>query len=161
MKVRGVNIHIGKDVAIGQMVRVYVTDGGKISIGDGVAIQDFVVLSAQGGSIEVGSNTLIGIGSHVATVESVKIGKECLIAAYSVIRDANHGMERGLPMSQQDGISAPVEIGDDVWLGAHVVVTAGSIIGTGAVIGANAVVTRDIPEYAVAVGVPAKIIRYR
>lgn len=161
MKMLGINIHLGNGVVIGRMVKVYVTDGGRVNIGNGVAIQDSVVLSAQGGILTVGNNSLIGIGSHVAAVESVKIGNDCLVAAYSVIRDANHGMERGFPMSQQAGVSAPVEIGDDVWLGAHVVVTAGSTIGTGAVIGANAVVTRDIPEYAVAVGVPARIIKYR
>ena len=53
------------------------------------------------------------------------------------------------------------EIGNDVWLGANVVVMQGVKIGNGAVVGANAVVTKDIPPYAVAVGIPAKIIKYR
>nr|WP_319219504.1 CatB-related O-acetyltransferase [uncultured Trichococcus sp.] len=56
---------------------------------------------------------------------------------------------------------SPTIIGNDVWCGANVVVLQGVQIGDGAVIGANAVVTRDIPDYAIAVGVPAKIIKYR
>jgi acetyltransferase-like isoleucine patch superfamily enzyme len=161
MKLLGTNILIGKNVSIGRSVHAYVTDGGKVLIGDGVTIQDSVVFYAQGGYVEVGSNSLIGVGSHIAAIDSVVIGKECLIAAYSIIRDANHGMARGLPMSMQGGVSEPVDIGDDVWLGAHVVVTAGSRIASGAVIGANAVVTSDIASYAVAVGVPARTIKFR
>lgn len=53
------------------------------------------------------------------------------------------------------------EIGNDVWLGANVVVMQGVKIGDGAVVGANAVVTKDIPPYAIAVGIPAKVVRYR
>lgn len=55
----------------------------------------------------------------------------------------------------------PTVIGSDVWLGANVVVKQGVTIGDGAVIGANAVVTRDIPPYAIAVGIPAKVKSYR
>lgn len=52
-------------------------------------------------------------------------------------------------------------IGNDVWLGANVVVLQGVKVGTGAIIGANAVVTKDIPEYAIAVGTPARVLKYR
>lgn len=161
MKLLGINIRLGNNVSIGRMVQVQVTDGGEIIIGNGVWIQDFVVLCAQKGCLEIGDNTLIGMGSQVTAVESIKIGSECLIAAYCVIRDANHGMDRGISMSQQAGVSAPIVIGDDVWLGTHVVVTAAVTIGAGAVIGANAVVTRDISDFSVAVGVPARTIKYR
>lgn len=54
----------------------------------------------------------------------------------------------------------PVEIGNDVWIGANVVIMDGLKIGDGAVIGANAVVTKNIPPYAIAVGIPAKVIKY-
>ncbi|OGT96415.1 MAG: hypothetical protein A2298_02785, partial [Gammaproteobacteria bacterium RIFOXYB2_FULL_38_6] len=145
----GINIIIGENVSIGRMVQIQVTDGGKINIGDGVTLQDFTLLCAQEGSIEIDNNTFIGVGSHLVSVESIKIGKNCLIAAYCVIRDANHGMHRDIPMFKQKQVSAPIKIGDDVWLGAHAVVTAGSMIATGAVIGANAVVTNDIPSFSI------------
>ena len=54
-----------------------------------------------------------------------------------------------------------VEIGNDVWIGANVKIIGGRKIGTGAIIGANAVVTKDVPDYAIVAGVPAKIIRFR
>ena len=60
-----------------------------------------------------------------------------------------------------DRYSDSVNIGSDVWIGSGVVITRGIIIGDGAVVGANAVVTKDIPPYAIAVGTPAKIIKYR
>jgi acetyltransferase-like isoleucine patch superfamily enzyme len=64
-------------------------------------------------------------------------------------------------MREQYGTYAPVAIGSDCWLGAMVVVLKGVRIGNGAVIGAGSVVTKDIPEYTVAVGIPAKVIKER
>ena len=52
-------------------------------------------------------------------------------------------------------------IGNDVWLGRNVLITNGSNIGNGVIAGAGAVITKDVPDYAVVVGVPARIIRYR
>ena len=157
----GVNIKIGQQVSIGRMVRVQATDGGEIVIGDGVAIQDFCLLCVRNGCLEIGDNTFVGVGSQLVAIESIKIGSDCLISAYCIVRDANHGMERGVAMSRQAHNSAPIIIGDDVWLGAHVVVTAGSTIGTGAVVGANAVVTGDLSDFSVSVGVPARTIKFR
>ena len=54
-----------------------------------------------------------------------------------------------------------IEIGNDVWLGRNVIITNGSNIGNGVIAGAGAVITKDVPDYAVVVGVPARIIRYR
>lgn len=54
-----------------------------------------------------------------------------------------------------------VKIGSDVWIGRNVIITNGACIGNGAIIGAGAIVTHDIPDYAVAVGVPARIMKYR
>ena len=96
----------------------------------------------------------------VAT-DSVQIGEHCLVAAYSIVRDADHGMDKGVLIKEQMQCSAPILIEDDVWLGRHVVVTAGCKIGTGAIIGANAVVTREIPTHHVVGGVPARVIRAR
>jgi acetyltransferase-like isoleucine patch superfamily enzyme len=65
------------------------------------------------------------------------------------------------PIKDQGIVKSRVRVGDDVWLGAKVTVTRGVRIGRGAVVGANAVVTRDVPDYGVAVGVPARVIRTR
>ena len=66
-----------------------------------------------------------------------------------------------LPMRCQGETVAPVYIGDDVWIGTRVIILPGVRIGNGVIIGAGAVVTKDIPDYAVVGGIPAKIIRYR
>jgi len=107
------------------------------------------------------------------------VGKFCSIAAYTRINPGNHPTWRvttnhSTYRRKQYGLddvddteffewrkSHPCEIGHDVWIGHNVTVIAGVKIGTGACIGAGAVVTKDIPPFAIAVGVPAKVIRYR
>lgn len=108
-----------------------------------------------------------------------KVGNFCSIAAYTRINPGNHPTWRvttnhstyrrkqyGLDDADDEEFfewrkSHPCEIGHDVWIGHNVTVIAGVKIGIGACIGAGAVVTKDIPPYAIAVGVPAKVIRYR
>lgn len=159
--ITGVDITLGKNVSIGRKVTVMTPDDGKIILGDNVTISDFVILFAENARLQIDDYSGVGIGSHIVAMKSVTIGKFCLIAAYCVIRDMNHGMMNSIPMALQKQNMGSIFIGNDVWLGAHVVVTAGSKIGDGTVIGANAVVTSAIPENVVAAGVPAKPIRKR
>ena len=79
------------------------------------------------------------------------------------IRDHDHRFDGPLavPIREQGHVCAPVTIGDNVWLAGKSTVLKGVTIGDNAVVGANAVVTRDIPANAVAMGVPARVIRYR
>lgn len=76
---------------------------------------------------------------------------------------SNHSIERSQNISAQpwDEQRIGITLGDDVWIGANSVILPGVTIGRGAVIGAGAVVTKDIPEYAIAVGNPARVIKYR
>jgi len=78
-----------------------------------------------------------------------------------VLTASNYGIERGTPVMDQPKQEGDIVLGDDVWLGANVVVTAGVSIGEGAVVGAGAVVTRDLPPYSIAGGVPARVIGER
>ncbi|MEM9161251.1 MAG: acetyltransferase [Verrucomicrobiota bacterium] len=118
------------------------------------------------------------LAGHVSVVWST-IGKFCSIAAQTRINPGNHPTWRvttnhSTYRRKQYGLddvddeeffawrkSNSCSIGHDVWIGHGVVVTAGTSIGTGACIGAGAVVTKDIPPYAIAVGVPAKVIKFR
>ena len=77
------------------------------------------------------------------------------------IRDANHGIEHGRPFRTQEHKTDAISIGSDVWIGRGSAILKGVTIGHGAIIGANSVVTHDIPENAIAVGAPARIVRYR
>lgn len=79
-----------------------------------------------------------------------------------VILTHTHNIERtDIPMGAQGSRVAKVVIGNDVWIGMRSIIMPGVNIGNGVVIGAGAVVTKDIPDYAVVGGVPAKIIRFR
>lgn len=103
----------------------------------------------------VGVNCLVSgrtyIGSHVM------MGPDCIMYSYS------HAYDRlDIPMDQQGFEEpTPIHIGDDVWIGARVIILPGVSIGSHCIIGAGAVVTKDVPDYAVVGGVPAKVIRYR
>lgn len=114
------------------------------------------------GELTVGSGTVFGHHCTLGAKESVRIGEHCLIADMVSIRDNDHVFDDpSTPYLHQGHVTAPVVIGDNVWLGSKVVVARGVTIGDGAVVGAGAVVTRDIPARAVAVGVPARVIRDR
>jgi acetyltransferase-like isoleucine patch superfamily enzyme len=113
--------------------------------------------------IEIGENTFL---NHLCSVWAspagpITIGSNVLFGPCTSVISSNHGIARGDLIRNQPGRDAPIRIGDDVWLGANVVVTAGVSIGDGAVVGAGAVVTRDLPPMSICVGVPARVIGYR
>lgn len=155
-------IEIGRDVTIGAAVTLKATDGGQIVLGDRVSISNGAVLVAKRGRLRVGPDGFIGEGAVLVARELLEIGADALIAEHVTVRDQDHGMrDLDRPMRTQGYITAPIVIGDDVWLGSKSVVLKGVSIGRGAVVGAGTVVTRSLPPGAVAVGVPARIIGSR
>ncbi len=118
--------------------------------------------SLDRGSIEIGESTYIGPYTCIAGPGRVTIGKSCLIASHSGIYANNHNFADPTLKIVEQGITCKgIAIGDDCWLGTGVKVLDGVTIGQGCVIGAGAVVTKDIPPYSVAVGVPAKVVSQR
>ena len=111
----------------------------------------------------IGENVQINDSCHIAALDSVSIGDNVLIASKVYISDHDHGdfSEDSLrmPPRLRELVSAPVYIEDDVWLGEGVIILKGVRIGRGSVIGAAAVVTKDIPSYSLALGVPAKVVK--
>jgi acetyltransferase-like isoleucine patch superfamily enzyme len=91
----------------------------------------------------------------------VRIGDNVSIAAHCFIIDSNHGIRKDALIRDQPMESERIIIGDDVWIAAHCAVIKGARIRDGAVIGAGAVVNSEIPEYSIAVGVPARVIGRR
>jgi maltose O-acetyltransferase len=93
----------------------------------------------------------------------ITIGKYVMIAQNVMIIGGNHNVSRtDIPMMLQgEGKQGPIIIEDDVWIGAGVIILTGIRVGKGSVIGAGSVVTKDIPEYSIAVGNPAKVIKSR
>jgi acetyltransferase-like isoleucine patch superfamily enzyme len=160
---------------------------GKISLGDRVAIDDYVLLDASGageqgivmgddviisrnsviqgktGPVAIGNKTDIGCNVILSSGGGIEIGNSVLIAGNCYIGGGRYVCDRtDIPMMQQGVYTkGPVVIEDDVWLGAGSVVLDGVKVGKGSIVGAGAVVTKDLPPYAIAAGVPAKIIKMR
>ncbi len=135
---------------------------GRLQVGEGVLFEPGVWITAPGAArITIGTGTFLNLGVMVAAMERVEIGAHCMFANGCFVTDADHRTDDpDTPVPWQGFTSrGPTRIGDNVWCGAHVVVTSGVTIGERAVIGANSVVTRDIPAHTVAVGAPARVIR--
>ena len=136
-------IAIGSDVFVGAGSWLQVLDE---------AVDDVVLTIGDGTSI-AGSCVLSG-------VRSVRLGRKVLLARNVYIADHMHAFDDPSRAVLEQGITrvGPVEIGDGAWLGQNVVVGPGVRIGRGAVIGANSVVLADVPDHAVAVGSPARVL---
>jgi acetyltransferase-like isoleucine patch superfamily enzyme len=134
--------------------------GGQIEFGQGVSLVGNVVpieiVSHEGARVSIGDHTFINYGSSILAHKQVKIGHHCLLGHYTVIVDNNE-----FSIDHRDVVpsSAPVTIGDHVWIGSMVTVLPGVSIGQHAAIGAGSVVTKDIPANCLAVGNPARVVR--
>ena len=114
-----------------------------------------------GRGIIIGDNS--GLGVNCSVRGPLDIGSNVMMGPDVIIMTSIHNTANvDLPMRQQGFLpNKKVTIGDDVWIGARVIILPGVTIGKGVIIGAGAVVTRDVPEYTVVAGVPAKVIRSR
>lgn len=134
-------IEIGASTFINPYAKLNTTDGGFIKIGKNSCIHSFCVLYGAGG---------LTIGDHVR------------MATHTIVVGGNHGFDDpDMPIHEQQGTKKGITIGDDVWIGAGVIIVDGVTIGPHSVIGAGSVVTKDIPAESVAMGVPAKVTRMR
>lgn len=144
-----VNHSIGmREAKIGVNTKIHETvilrQPKNIIIGDGCLINHNNVLQAGK------SNAKIIIGNFVHT------GANVMIIAF------NHGFDTTkIPTIKQDYYDSTIEIADDVWIGGGSIILAGVKIGKGAIIAAGAVVNRDVPDYAIVGGIPAKVLKYR
>lgn len=109
--------------------------------------------------IVIGNNFYMNAGCHL--LGDITIGNDVQIGPKTVIWGRDHAVARKELIRKQGHIKKPVIIGNDVWIGSNVTILKGVNIADGAVIGAGSVVTKNIPEYAIAVGNPAKVIKYR
>jgi acetyltransferase-like isoleucine patch superfamily enzyme len=135
---------------------------GRLEIGPNVLLEPDVWITTAGtGRVRIGEGTFLNIGVMVAAVERVEIGAHCMLANGCFVTDANHRFDDPAKPITWQGFSSkgPTRIGDNVWLGANVVVTSGVTIGERCVIGANSVVTQDVPAFSIAAGAPAKVLR--
>ena len=138
--------------------------GGPIAFGEGAhVLRDSVLETGQGGSIRIGQDTFLHPRCQVmAYVGDIDIGDHVAIAPNCAFYAYNHGSVPGelvkrQPLESRGGI----RVGDGAWLGFGVIVLDGVSIGAGAIVGAGSVVTKDVPENAIAVGNPARVVGSR
>ncbi len=133
-----------------------------IEIGHGTIIKDDVYLCPRSGFIKIGKKCSVNPFSVLLGYGGIEIGDHVRIAAHASIIAFNHNFDSLSETIYKQGNNAKgIKIEDDVWIGTSVRILDGVTIGTGSVIGAGSVVTKNIPPYSVAVGVPAKVIKTR
>lgn len=154
------NVSFGSEPMVSPEARINAR-GAEITFGDRIAVAFGAVIQGKvkiGNGCSVQANTML-IGDSEC---GITIGNNVRIAPYVTIISSNHVFERtDIPISKQGMESAPIIIGDDVWIASRVNIMAGVTVGTGSVIAAGAVVTHDIPPYSVVAGIPAHIIKMR
>ncbi|MCZ4223006.1 acyltransferase [Pedobacter rhodius] len=127
-------------------------------LGKKSVIEDFATVNNGVGDVIIGDGTIIGIGNVV--IGPVNIGNNVMLAQNIVISGLNHNYKDvTVPPAHQNVNCKEITISDDVWIGSNSVITAGVTLGKHCIIGAGSVVTKSVPEYSVAVGNPAKVIK--
>lgn len=145
-----------------------------ITIGENTHIRGFLQVFAYGGQITIGNLCYIGENSVIWSGENIRIGNNVLISHGVNIIDTNsHEMDsierrngyfnlltNGHPHERGSIITSPIVIMDDAWISFNCIILKGVTIGKGAIVAAGSVVTKDVPDYAVVAGNPAKIVKY-
>lgn len=148
-------------------------EGTELKIGKYSSINDYTVIAVvkdlhiedkSTPSLTIGENTYIGELNNIRVAGGfIKIGNNCMISQHVTIVSSNHGTKKDNLLVRQSWSQENnfVIIEDDVWVGANSVILPGIVIHKGAIIAAGSIVTRDVPEYAIVAGNPARIIKYR
>lgn len=141
--------------------------GTSITTGVGCRFDCFPGAEPSLKKLVFGHNVQLNDYVHIVAMDSVTIGNNVLMASHVFISDNSHGSYKGddndtnpnIPPIQREYATAPVSIGDNTWIGEGVMIMPGVTIGKGCVIGAHSVVSKSIPDFTVAVGSPAKVIK--
>lgn len=146
------------------VIRVFPKGRGYIKIGKNSSVHDYAYIETYGGKIEIGDNSSInhftimrgGGGPGIRIGSGVRISPHCSFFAY------NHKFsDKNEEIYLQGYTMEGIVIEDDVWIGSGVNILDGVVVSKGSIIGAGSVVTKSIPEYSIAVGSPARVIKKR
>ncbi|AWL28665.1 acyltransferase [Acinetobacter defluvii] len=152
-------VEIGKNCFISPFAHIFAEPGRTIKIGDNTFIAADCTLH---GPLDIGNEVAI---NHHCILDGgrsgIKLHDQVRIAAYCHLYAFDHGMDLNLPIYQQAVTSKGIEIGQDVWLGAHVGIKDGVSIAAHAVVGMHSMVTKNVAEKEIVAGNPARFIRYR
>lgn len=141
-------------------VRFRCLNNGSIYIDKEVFISRGSVIESFGGKLNISQGVFFNDNVRVISMDSIQIGKNSMLGPGVMIYDHDHAFHNPYKLIKEQGYTKKgINIEEDVWIGANSIITKGVTIGKHSVIGANSVVTKDIPEFSVAAGNPAIIIK--
>ena len=170
------NAHLDASVKLSPDATIVNLPGNSelIYVGSGSVLRGQLLVFPHGGKILIGQDCYLGDGSRIWSAESIKIGSRVLISHNVNIHDTNahsvnpraryqHFLEimaTGYPRENNvDIVSSPITIEDDVWIGFNSIILKGVRICRGSIIAAGSVVTKDVPQYSIVAGNPAKVVK--
>jgi acetyltransferase-like isoleucine patch superfamily enzyme len=144
----GVTLEIGRDAVVRLGRWSWIGHGTKIRAHEGV--------------VEIGAKSVLGQECTISAFQSVRIGRECILADRVMLIDFDHGVvEVERPIRLQGIYKRDVTVGHNCWIGYGACILRGATVGDNAVVGTSTVVTKDVPANAVVGGVPARLLRMR
>lgn len=167
LRLKGGFNHFGNGTLLAPGVKILTPQN--VSVGNSSSIMSNCIIETyekdgKKPNLKIGDNVSIGEYSHITCTNNIRIGNGVLTGRFVLITDNSHGNlteeEADIPpLSREIHSKGPILIGDNVWIGDKATILPNVTIGKGSIIAANAVVTKDVPEYSVVAGVPAKIIK--
>ena len=156
----GLAIRVGENTRLDPTARLRIQDGGSITIGRNCRIHRGVIIDTHGGDIVIEENVSLNPYCVVYGNGGVQIGRDCRIAAHTLIVASNHGFEdRETRIRHQPMTTEGIVIEEDVWVGGGCRIVDGCRIGRGCVVGAGSVITKDAEPFGIYVGNPASKLR--
>jgi acetyltransferase-like isoleucine patch superfamily enzyme len=143
-------------------VTIEIGKGATLHLGRWSWIGHDCKLRAHEGEIRIGAKTVLGQECTISAFQHVSIGRECIVADRVMLIDFDHGVvERDRTVREQGIYKRDVRVGHNVWIGYGVAILRGTTVGDNCVLGTSTVVTKDVPDNAVAAGVPVRVLRMR
>ena len=153
-----ITIKTGGKTSIRSTARLDVLPKFLFYLGKSAIIEDYAVVNNILGDVVIGENSLIGLRCTV--IGPVEIGNDVLLAQNIVLSGQNHGYEDiTISIREQKSIIDKITIKDRAWIGANAVIVAGVTVGVHSIVAAGSVVTKDVPDYTIVGGNPAKILK--
>lgn len=166
-----IGLSIGIETEIKGQIDIRKT-GGEVNVGNGCLIEGAIATETEFSKVNIGNNVYIGGGTIIDSVCSVTIEDDVLISYHCIIQDSdNHSSRYSLRKNdtadwKNNGYhnwevtpKKPVTISKGAWIGARVIILKGVCIGQGSIVGAGSIVTKDVPDWTIVAGNPARIIR--
>ena len=155
-------ICIGDDIFIAGNIEIFLRENGQILIENNVKLDTGTrLVVANDAKLSIGNNTKIGKGTVINAGDNIKLGNNLLISGYCYIQSSSHNTKKEKNITDQSHYYKAINIEDDVWLGAHVVILPGVKLSRGSIVGAHSVVNESTNEFEIFAGVPAKKIGQR